>query len=185
MTRSRLDSPGGVWLHAAILVPATDADLPEAAALINLSYRGEAAELGWTHENGYVEGERICAEDLAEMITSRPRGTVLLRRDRADGPPVACVWLEPRDGGLWYLGLLAVRPKLQDQGHGRAVLEDAEAMVRARAGERVRLTVVHVRDSLIAWYERRGYALTGETEAFPQPDRALQDLHLVVMEKRL
>ena len=49
----------------------------------------------------------------------------------------------------------------------------------------MRLTVVHIRETLIAWYQRRGYRLTDETEPFPQPALALRDLHLVVLEKAL
>jgi hypothetical protein len=53
-----------------------------------------------------------------------------------------------------------------------------------------RLTVVSIRDSLIAWYERRGYRRTGETQAFPYEDRRFgtplrDDLEFVVLEKRL
>jgi hypothetical protein len=52
------------------------------------------------------------------------------------------------------------------------------------------MTVVNVRDSLIAWYGRRGYALTGETQPFPYGDerfgRPLRgDLQFVVLEKEL
>ena len=46
------------------------------------------------------------------------------------------------------------------------------------------------RDTLIAWYERRGYALTGETKPFPYDDPLFglpqrPDLEFVVLEKRL
>jgi hypothetical protein len=52
------------------------------------------------------------------------------------------------------------------------------------------MTVIQVRDTLIAWYERRGYSLTGETKPFPYGDdrfgRPLRnDLHFVVLEKTL
>ena len=181
----RLDSAPGFWLHAPMFIPATDADLAEAAALINVSYRGEEAELGWTHENAHVSGERISAGELADMLARRPGAHLLLRHDGTAGALVGCVWLEPRGEGVWYLGLLAVRPNLQNGGHGRAILEDCEALVQALGGQRIRLTVVHLRETLIAWYQRRGYVLTGESEAFPQPDRALRDLHLVVLERRL
>ena len=40
----------------------------------------------------------------------------------------------------------------------------------APGGRSVRMTVVNVRDTLIAWYERRGYARTGATEPFPYED---------------
>jgi hypothetical protein len=50
------------------------------------------------------------------------------------------------------------------------------------------MTVVNVRASLIAWYQRRGYRLTGEAQPFPYGDerygRLLRDdLHFVVLEK--
>jgi hypothetical protein len=52
------------------------------------------------------------------------------------------------------------------------------------------MTVVNVRDKLIAWYELRGYTLTGETKPFPYHDTRFgkplrDDLHFVVLEKHL
>jgi hypothetical protein len=52
------------------------------------------------------------------------------------------------------------------------------------------MTVVGIRDSLIAWYLRRGYALTGETRPFPYENRDIgralrRDLDFVVLEKAL
>ena len=48
----------------------------------------------------------------------------------------------------------------------------------------MRLTVIHLRDDLIAWYERRGYQRTGSTEPFPAGYVTLvPDLKLVHMEK--
>ena len=68
---------------------------------------------------------------------------------------------------VWYLGLLTVRPDLQNRQLGRTLLAAAEDFARERGAKQMRMTVVHVRDTLIAWYQRRGYALTGETEPFP------------------
>ena len=50
------------------------------------------------------------------------------------------------------------------------------------------MTVVNVRDILIAWYERRGYTLTGEMRPFPYGDERFgrplrDDLYFVVLEK--
>jgi hypothetical protein len=52
------------------------------------------------------------------------------------------------------------------------------------------MTVVNVRHSLIAWYERRGYRLTGQTEPFPYADPRFgipkrSDLAFVVLRKPL
>jgi hypothetical protein len=46
-----------------------------------------------------------------------------------------------------------------------------------------------VRESLIAWYERRGYRRTGETEPFPRDTRFGEpqrpDLEFIMLEKDL
>lgn len=52
------------------------------------------------------------------------------------------------------------------------------------------MSVVNVRDSLIAWYIRRGYQHTGETEPFPYDDTRFgipkgNDLHFVVLRKQI
>jgi hypothetical protein len=54
----------------------------------------------------------------------------------------------------------------------------------------VRMTVISLRSSLIAWYERRGYRRTGESEPFPYGDERVgvplrDDLHFVVLDKAL
>ena len=54
----------------------------------------------------------------------------------------------------------------------------------------MRIGVLHVRDTLIAWYERRGYRATGETEPYPSEDprfgTPLRDnLHFLIMEKQI
>lgn len=52
------------------------------------------------------------------------------------------------------------------------------------------MKVVNVRDELIAWYGRRGYAPTGETAPFPYGDDRFgqplrDDLSFVVLQKTL
>jgi hypothetical protein len=52
------------------------------------------------------------------------------------------------------------------------------------------MTVVALRDSLIAWYGRRGYHPTGERRPFPHHDARFgeplrDDLDFVVLEKPL
>ncbi len=49
----------------------------------------------------------------------------------------------------------------------------------------VRMSVVHLRDTLIACYERRGYVQTGEIRPFPFSEPARDDLRLVVVQKDL
>ncbi len=176
------------------LSPATDADLAAIAALVNSAYRGESSRQGWTTEADYLGGQRtdegILRAELAEQL-----GALLLtlRDELGDDPAgelLGSVWLEPAEEGVWYLGMLTVRPDLQDRQLGRTLLAGAEAHAAGQGARRIRITVVNVRDTLIAWYERRGYALTGQTLPFPYEDQRFgepmrDDLHFVVMEKGL
>ncbi|WP_426032029.1 GNAT family N-acetyltransferase [Caulobacter sp. DWP3-1-3b2] len=173
-----------------IFAPAAETDFPALVALVNSAYRGQGAQAGWTTEAGYIDGQRIDLDSLRQDLADAPGATLLTLRDAADGPLLGCVWLQP-DGDspgedVWYLGMLTIRPDLQDRKLGAALLAQAEAHAARLGAKRVRMTVVHLRDTLIAWYQRRGYALTGEREPFPVGERfgtPRQALEFVVLEK--
>lgn len=170
------------------LIPASTADLPAVAALVNSAYRGESSRQGWTTEADYLGGQRTDAATLERELAEQPDAVILTLRE--DGELLGSVWLEPAEAGVWYLGMLTVRPDIQDRQLGRALLAGGEAYAAERGAKRMRMTVVHVRDTLIAWYERRGYALTGQTLPFPYDNQKFgeptrDDLHFVVMEKAL
>lgn len=172
------------------LYPAAPSDLPAVADLVNAAYRGGEAGQGWTHEADYIEGLRTGAAALAGDLAANPQAVLLTLRDAADAPIQGCVWLEPESDGAWYLGMLSIRPDLQDRKLGRALLQAAEAWAKGHGATRIRMTVVNVRDTLIAWYQRQGYALTGETRPFPYDDQRFgrprrPDLEFVVLEKAL
>ena len=165
--------------------PATEADLPAVVDLANLAFRG--AE-GWNVESAYISGDRLSEALLRANLAAKPNAHLLVHRE--DGILLGTVLLEPLADGTWYLGLLTVRPDLQTRQLGRRLLAAAEAFAHARGARRIRMQVVNVRDALIAWYERRGYALTGESEPFPYGDdrfgRPLRDdLAFVVLERSL
>src|ERR1700760_2179964 len=144
---------------------ATDADVADVVGLMNRAYRGT----GWTTES-YIAGDRTTDALLRAEIAAKPDGSLLIWRDAGEGGLKGSVWVEPLGDGAWYLGSLAVDPDRQTGGLGNALLASAEQWIRARGGRRVQMTVVNVRDRLIAWYLRRGYALTGETEPWPYGD---------------
>jgi GNAT superfamily N-acetyltransferase len=155
--------------------------------LINLAYRGS---VGWAVETQYIEGQRIDLAGLREDLAANPQALLLIWRDEGDGRLLGSVWLEPSEDGAWYLGLLNVTPDMQDRQLGRQLLAGAEEVARERGARRIRMSVVNVRDTLIAWYQRRGYALTGETKPFPYGDERFgkplrDDLHFVMLEKPL
>jgi ribosomal protein S18 acetylase RimI-like enzyme len=167
---------------------ASDADIAEIAELTNWAYRGTGEVASWTVES-YLEGERTTPETLRADLAAKPAAHLLIWRGEA-GELLGHFWLEPFDGVAWYLGLLSVRPDRQDQQLGRRLLAAGEAYARARGAARMQLTVINVRDTLIAWYQRRGYALTGEVRPFPYGDDRFgkpqrDDLSFVVLEKAL
>ena len=165
---------------------ATPADIPALHALIEGAYRGEAARAGWTHEADLLEGQRTDPAQLAGFLAD-PSATIMI----ADDPlgVAGCVLVADR-GTHAYLGLLSVRPGAQAAGLGRALIAAAEAHARTRGRNRIEMTVIRQRPELIAYYERRGYALTGRTEPFPYSHQGFDvamrdDLVLEVMEKPL
>lgn len=172
------------------LFSSTPAEHREIAALVNNAYRATGQDQGWTTEADYIDGQRTDAVTLARDLAAQPAARLLVWRDEAGGPILGCVWLEPVGGGVCYLGMLTVRPDLQGRQLGRALLAAAEQAAVGEGARAIRMTVVNVRDTLIAWYERRGYALTGETLPFPYDDPVFgtpkrPDLAFVVLEKPL
>lgn len=170
-----------------LLIPAEEADYPAIVELANLAYRGSA---GWNSESWFIEGERLTEELLRQDLARSPDVHLLVFRETHSGEPLGTVWLEPKEAGIWYLGLLTVRPERQSQQLGRMLLAASEDFACARGARRIRMTVVNVRETLIAWYLRRGYALTGETQPFPYGDNRFGkplrgDLYFVVLEKDL
>jgi ribosomal protein S18 acetylase RimI-like enzyme len=158
-----------------IFEPVPSDALGEIADIINGAYRGKGDPNAWTGESHLVAGDRITAEELTADLAANPQALVLGVRANRDTPWLGSVWVHPVDETTWYLGLLAVRPGGQNTGLGRRVLSAAEAFAKARGAERMRLTVIHVREELIAWYERRGYQRSGASEPFPTQYTTLQD----------
>jgi ribosomal protein S18 acetylase RimI-like enzyme len=115
---------------------------------------------------------------------------LLTYRADSNGSLLGTVWLEPKENGVWYLGLLTVRPDLQNSQLGRSLLPAAEGFARERGARSIRMSVVNLRKTLIAWYERRGYIVTGETQPFPHGDERFgrplrDDLQFVLLEKEI
>lgn len=163
-------------------------DLPLLHALIERAYRGDSARLGWTHEADLLGGQRTDVEELTAILTDPERVMLLAYHGAA---LVGCVKLADEGERLAYLGMLSIEPTLQAAGLGRSLVTAAEAeAIRRFEADRMRITVIRQRLELIAWYERRGYVLTGAEAPFPMDDERFgrprrRDLVFVVMEKTL
>ncbi|MFD9070444.1 GNAT family N-acetyltransferase [Streptomyces lasiicapitis] len=146
---------------------ATETDVDALVALIESAYRGDDSRAGWTTEADILEGQRTDPEGVVAVIASPASKLLAVERD---GTLVACCQLEHR-GEHAYFGMFAVSPALQGAGLGKVIMAEAERTAREAWGVReMHMTVISVRDELIAWYERRGYRRTGKMTPFPYGD---------------
>lgn len=173
-----------------MFTPIADCDIPAIVTLMNRAYRGPVLANGWSTEAPYIAGDRTNDGQLRADLLAHPHAVLLKWAESSSETISGCVWLNPLDDRTWYLGSLAADPAEQNRGLGRRLLAAAEDWVRAHGGSRVQMSVVNVREALIAWYVRRGYRLTGETEPFPYGDNRFgtplrDDLHFVVLQRGL
>jgi ribosomal protein S18 acetylase RimI-like enzyme len=165
---------------------AEESDLPAIVTLMNAAFRGTSAKQSWNVE-AFITGSRTTESLLLEEIGD---GVQYLVAKEGTSALQGCVSLQVLCPERWYLGALTVDPGLQSAGFGSRLLVSAEDYAIERGARMMEITVVNVREALIAWYERRGYRLTGETRPFPYGDDRYgtptrDDLEFVVLEKNL
>lgn len=146
--------------------PATHDDIDALLELVESAYRGDSSRQGWTTEADLLDGQRTDRDGLRAIIDKD--GSIIVLAER-HGELLGCANLE-RQGGAAYFGMFAVRPGLQGQGIGDAILRECERIARDWGAHSVRMTVIWTRTELIAYYRRRGYAATGERAPFPYGD---------------
>ncbi|MDG2518977.1 GNAT family N-acetyltransferase [Lysobacter soli] len=167
---------------------ATHADIDALVALIESAYRGDVSKQGWTTEADMLGGRRTGADDVQACI-DRPRSAILIA-EREGGELLACAHVAEEDGA-GYFGMFSVNPALQGGGIGKQVIAEAERLAREEwALPSMRMSVIDIRDELIAFYERRGYRRTGIKKPFPYGDERFgepkrDDLRFEVLEKPL
>jgi GNAT superfamily N-acetyltransferase len=175
------------WLPPLTFRAATPADADAVVVLVESAYRGDDSRAGWTTEADLLDGRRTGVDDVLASI-ARPHSQVLLAE--REGRLLACAHVAV-DEGAGYFGMFSVVPGLQRAGVGKQVLAEAERIARDAYGQAtMRMTVIDVRDELIAYYERRGYRRTGVKKPFPYGDERFglpkrDDLRFEVLEKAL
>ena len=150
---------------------ATTADLAAVAALVNSAYRGESSRQGWTTEADLLGGQRTDADKLRQLLVPDAHGNDQQIELGFHGTKlVACMSLRTEMPATTYVGMVTVDPAHQAAGYGKQLLRHAESLARAKGCTRVRMTVIHLRHELLAYYARRGYLQTGSSEPFPSED---------------
>jgi ribosomal protein S18 acetylase RimI-like enzyme len=160
-------------------------DVPAVRRLIEQAYRGAEARKGWSSESDLLLGPRTSEAEIARLVALPDTRFVLMEEgDRLAG----CALIEKR-GENGYFGMFAIDPNRQQGGLGKALLDRLEAAVQELWGVgAMTLTVISLRSELIAFYERRGYRLTGQHIPFPFSETSgetRRDFDLIEMQKLL
>lgn len=142
---------------------ACETDAKEIAKLVNRAYRPSSQDACWTHEANLVAGERTTTEQVLSLFHGQSAILLLCH-----GPKiVACVHVQGSQSNT-YIGMLAADPVLQTQGLGKQLLLHAEAYaIKNFEASVLKISVLSGRPELLAFYERRGYVLTGEVGEYP------------------
>lgn len=176
------------------------ADIAALEQLLNRCYRETA---GWTNEADLVGGIRTTADELAGVIDHPkhylfvyPKTTTGARDDAETGELLGCIAVDIKidDNAVTYayIGMFAVHPKLQGAGIGNVILQAAETFAERHLKSnnqptRLTMSILSHRPELLAYYQRRGYQLNGNSMPFPvdgnngEPKR--DDLVLLELEK--
>lgn len=182
---------------AVFLRQATVDDVKGIVDLLNLTFR---SDVGWTNESSLVGGIRTTAAEIESIINNPdnyffvyPELKAASAEKEETGKILASISVTfKRESNSAYIGLFAVDPSLQGQGVGHQVLEAAETFATRHLGrhsDEVRLTmsILSQRPDLQAYYERRGYQLSGNSQPFPvdsnNGEPKVDDLRLLEMVK--
>src|SRR6185436_7025022 len=165
---------------------ADEKDVSSLVALMDCAYRGESSKQGWTTEADLFIGEKRTDETTVTNLIKKP-GAVFLKYLSDNGTIDGCVFLHKKENRL-YLGMFSVSPSAQGKGIGKKLLVAADEYARSQGCSLIYMTVITVREKLIAWYERNGYQKTGKVLPFPVDERygiPTQPLEMLVLEKHL
>ena len=160
-------------------------DISALVSLMDNAYRGEGSKQGWTSEADLFIGNKRTDEETVTKLINKP-GAVFFKYTN-DGVIEGCVFLHNKASKL-YLGMFSVAPFAQGKGIGKRLLKAADDYAKEQRCSLIHMTVITVREDLIAWYERNGYQRTGKVLPFPVDERfgiPTQPLELVVLEKQV
>ena len=144
------------------------------------------SERSWTTEKAFVDGIRITNEQLSGDL-SRSNFKLFIGENE-QGLLVACIGLSI-DHNSVEIGTFAIDSSIQNLGYGKQMLNYVEVDVaQSYMDVRDLIMVLHVRSELIAYYQRRGYQITGHTAPYPvnaNVGQPLVPIQLIEMKKAI
>jgi GNAT superfamily N-acetyltransferase len=143
-------------------------DAEAIAQLVNFAYRGKTSRIGWTTEADILDGLRTTTAEVGEIIKSENAFILIgVLKDEVVAT-ICCEWQELGLKNTVHFGMIAVKPKLQNKGYGKTLIQAAEAIcLREWQVAGFHMAVISIRHELIEFYERLGYIGTGEFTEFP------------------
>ena len=169
-----------------IISVASAADTSAIVELLNITYRGEESQKGWTTEAAIIKGAiRTDEKTVTELIEQE--NSFFLKYLDDDKQLAGCVHLK-KQGNRMYLGMLSVAPKLQGKGIGKLFLQKAEQYAKDYDCNSIYMQVISQRTELNNWYIRHGYLPTGEKKAFNVDEKygvPVIPLDFIILEKKL
>jgi ribosomal protein S18 acetylase RimI-like enzyme len=162
---------------------ATEEDAPHLQNLIEAAFRFTDASIEWIGSPDLAKTFTMDMSVIVDRIAS-PENVFLIASDTPGGPAIACVNVFKKTPDYGRIALLAVDPTIQRGGLGKTVMNKAEKHLTGEFGvKRIGLNALETRKGLIAWYERQGYAKTGDVTRIPVERFADKEIELVEFEK--
>jgi ribosomal protein S18 acetylase RimI-like enzyme len=166
------------------IIVATEKDIHELVQLMDSAYRGDSAKQGWTNEADLFIGSKRTDESTVKELMRNP-GAVFLKYMSEENKIDGCVFFQKKQDRL-YLGMFSVAPTAQGNGIGKKILSEADDYAKKHDCKSIYMTVITIREELIAWYEKHGYTKTGELVPFQVDEKfgiPTQPLEMLVLEK--
>ena len=140
-------------------------DIQQLESLMNTAYR-ENHPKSWTTEHHIVRGNRINVSQLSQLLQKRDFHLYVIESVHAQ--IMGCIGIQMQ-GKSCEIGHFAIHPNEQAQGLGKKLLQFAEqqaTLIEPNVEEFV-MYVIDRRLELIKYYQRRGYNITDENQAYP------------------
>ena len=184
------------------LRPALATDISNLETLINRCYLFEE---GWTNESDLVGGIRTNQSEIQSVIEDDNQHFFVYSQTNSEPNKkqndklLGCINIAMQDDGA-YIGFFAVSPDVQGSGVGSKLLEQAEILAKGYLTEqrlteqkegvadkkRIKMLVLNGRDKMLAYYLRRGYLCTGNTQSFSNANESNDDeLHFIEIAKAI
>lgn len=115
----------------------------------------EPAVIALWRSCGLLHPSNDPAKDIRRKLQVRPD---LFLAGLLDGRIIACV-MAGYEGHRGWLNYLAVTPEHQRNGHARAIVDEAERLLRAAGCPKINLQVRTSNQGVIEFYRRLGYSV--------------------------